>query len=110
MTPPIHVEADDRARAWLAAHPSDRRKVIAFDVHRCCGGGKLCLVKVRERAKSDQPADYVEAELHGAPVLVDRRAARRLPVRFGLTVRGIGRFKHLDLDLTPEQWGELLYS
>jgi len=27
-----------------------------------------------------------------------RRAAARLPSRFGLTVRGLGRLKHLDLE------------
>jgi len=41
---------------------------------------------------------------------VDVRAASRLPDRFGLTVRGIGPLKHLDLDLEPEQWGKLLYE
>jgi hypothetical protein len=33
-----------------------------------------------------------------------------LPSRFGLTVRGLGRLKHLDLDLAGEQWGTLLYD
>jgi len=27
-----------------------------------------------------------------------------------LTVRGVGRLKHLDLDLEAEQWGSLLYD
>ena len=46
----------------------------------------------------------------GRRVLVDRRAAARLPGRFGLTVRGLGPLKHLDLELEPEDWGELLYT
>jgi hypothetical protein len=46
----------------------------------------------------------------GTRLLVDRRAARRLPSRFGLTVRGLGPFKRLDLQLTGEQWGALLYD
>jgi hypothetical protein len=33
-----------------------------------------------------------------------------LPARFGLTLRGVGRFKHVDLDLEAEQWGSLLYD
>jgi len=43
-------------------------------------------------------------------IAIDPRAAARLPSRFRLTVRGLGRFKHLDLDLTGEQWGALLYD
>jgi len=46
----------------------------------------------------------------GTRFLIDRRAAARLPSRLGLTVRGMGRFKHLDLDLEAEQWGTLLYD
>jgi hypothetical protein len=106
----IQLDVDDRALAWLRAHPSSRPKVISYEVHRCCGGGKLCTVAVRELGESDRAKEHVAAELRGETVLVDRRAASRLPARFGLTVRGIGRFRHLDLDLTPEQWGDLLYS
>ena len=51
------------------------------------------------------------ADLHnGMKIAIDPRAAARLPSRFRLTVRGLGRFKHLDLDLTGEQWGALLYD
>jgi len=46
----------------------------------------------------------------GTRFLIDRRAAARLPRRFGLTVRGFGRMKHLDLSLQGDQWGELLYT
>ena len=46
----------------------------------------------------------------GTRFLIDRRAAARLPRRFGLTVRGFGRMKHLDLSLAGDQWGELLYT
>jgi len=46
----------------------------------------------------------------GTKFLIDRRAAAKLPSRFGLTVRGLGRLKHLDLDLDGEQWGTLLYD
>jgi len=46
----------------------------------------------------------------GTRFLIDRRAAARLPAGFGLTVRGMGPLKHLDLDLEGEQWGELLYT
>jgi hypothetical protein len=40
----------------------------------------------------------------------NQRAAARLPNRFGLTVRGFGPLKKLDLVLDGEQWGRLLYD
>ena len=38
------------------------------------------------------------------------RAAARLPSRFGLTLRGFGPLRYLDLNLDSEQWGALLYD
>jgi len=29
------------ARAWLESHKSERPRVITYDVHCCCGGGKI---------------------------------------------------------------------
>jgi hypothetical protein len=85
--------------------------VISYDVSRCCGGGRICSVSVRERSRGDDRREYTSAVLSdGTTLLVDRRAARRLPSRFGLTVRGRGPFKRLDLQLTGEQWGALLYD
>lgn len=104
------LEVDARARAWLDSHPAEAY-VIAYDVHRCCGGGKLCEVRVRQLRHRDAVDGHVSAELaNGTRFLIDRRAAARLPSRFGLTVRGLGRLKHLDLRLDPDQWGELLYT
>lgn len=108
---PFQLEADARARQWLDSHASTRPRVIAYDVHRCCGGGKICQVKVRELSREDDPNDYaVGAMDDGTTFLIDRRAAARLPARFGLTVHGLGRLKHLDLKLEGEQWGALLYD
>jgi hypothetical protein len=108
---PFQLEPDARAREWLDTHPSSRTRVIAYDVRRCCGGGKICLVKVRELSPEDQSERYVPGALSdGTSFLIDRRAAPRLPARFGLTVRGFGPVKHLDLDLEGEQWGTLLYD
>ena len=107
----FQLEADAAATEWLSSHPAGEPRVIAYDVHRCCGGGKICQVKVRGHSPNDNPDDYVSGELQdGSPILIDRRAAKRLPFRFGLTLRGVGRFKHLDLALGSEQWGDLLYS
>ncbi len=95
----------------LDSHPSEEPRVIAYEVHRCCGGGAICRVSVRELSRKDTTSNYERATLQdGSTVLVDRRAAKRLPVRFGLTVRGLGPMKHLDLALDGEQWGEILYT
>jgi hypothetical protein len=107
----MRVDADAHAQEWIRAHETEEPRVVAFDVTRCCGGGKLCSVTVRNQARSDVRRDFVPAVLgDGTRLLVDRRAARRLPSRFGLTVRGLGPFKRLDLELSGEQWGALLYD
>ena len=107
----FQVTADARAKAWLVAHPSDEPRVIAYEVHRCCGGGKICNVVVRTSSDRDDASAYAPAFLEdGTRILVDGRAAARLPARFGLTVRGLGPLKHLDLELDSEQWGELLFE
>lgn len=102
---------DAKAREWLETHPSTAARAITYDVHRCCGGGKICQVSVREVSSKDDLARFVRGALDdGTEVLIDRGAAARLPARFGLTVRGLGPFKHLELDLEGEQWGRLLYD
>ena len=107
----LRVEADAHAEEWIRSHATEQPRVIAYDVHRCCGGAKLCSVTVRNQTRNDDRRDFVSAVLgDGTRLLVDRRAARRLPPRFGLTVRGLGPFKHLDLELSGEQWGALLYD
>lgn len=95
----------------MRLHATEEPRVIAYDVKRCCGGGKLCTVSVRTPLEKDRRRDYVTGVLtDGTKLLVDRRAARRLPSRFRLTVRGIGPFRRLDLDLSGEEWGVLLYD
>lgn len=107
----FQLEADNAAREWLEAHPASGPRVIAYDIHRCCGGGKICQVKVRDLFRKDDAAEYATGEMKdGTKFLIDRRAAARLPSRFGLTVRGLGPLKHLDLALEGEQWGTLLYD
>jgi len=95
----------------LERHRAAGPRVVAYDVHRCCGGGKICQIKVRELSRKDNLDDFATGALEdGTKFLIDRRAAARLPARFGLTARGMGRLKHLDLDLEAEQWGTLLYD
>ena len=107
----FQVDADSSAEEWMRSHTAEEPRVIAYDVKRCCGGGKLCMVSVRERSRKDDRRDFATAVLaDGTKLMVDRRAARRLPPRFGLTVRGMGPFRRLDLELSGEQWGTLLYD
>lgn len=107
----FQLEADAATRDWLNAHPAAGPRVIAYHVHRCCGGGKICQVKVREVSRQDDPGGYAAGEMDdGTKFLIDTRAAARLPSRFALTVRDWGPLRHLDLELEGEQWGDLLYS
>jgi hypothetical protein len=106
----FNVEPDAQARAWLESHPSPDPWVIAYAVHRCCGGGKICTVAVRHKARADTSTYAPGNSVGGLEFLIDPRAAARLPERFRLTVRGVGPLRHLDLDLQPEQWGDLLYT
>ena len=103
--------ADAGAREWLDAHPAAGPRVIAYDVHRCCGGGRICQVSVRELSRKDRLDRFASGHLEdGTLFLIDPRAAARLPARFALTVRGFGPLKHLDLKLEAEEWGTLLYE
>jgi hypothetical protein len=106
----LKLDADERARAWLKARGA-ATWAIDYDVHRCCGGGKICSVPVRVDDGKRRRDDYLSADLpDGTRFLVDPRVARRLPARVTLTVGGIGPRKHLDLALSGEEWGELLYT
>lgn len=107
----FRLHADAAAQEWLDSHRPAGPLVIAYESHRCCGGGRICQVKVRAQSARDDVADFATgAADDGTAVLIDRRAAARLPAKFGLTVRGLGRWKHLDLALDGEQWGDLLYT
>ncbi|HXI95051.1 MAG TPA: hypothetical protein VNG04_02890 [Candidatus Acidoferrum sp.] len=109
--PDFEVEVDGAAKAWLVSHPATTRRVLAYNVKRCCGGGKICTVQVREQSARDDLSGYTPVVFDdGTELLVDPRAAARLPSRFGLTLRGFGPLKHLDLALDGEQWGRLLYD
>jgi hypothetical protein len=107
----FEVVVDEAAVAWLDSHPSSGRRVLDYNVKRCCGGGKICTVQVREQSARDDLSRHTPVVFDdGTELLVDARAAVRLPARFGLTVRGFGPLKHLDLVLDGEEWGRLLYD
>ena len=106
---PKKIELDEQAREMVAAHPG-ASWAIDYDVHRCCGGGQICQVNVRELGATERRDGYVRTTgADGTPFLIDPRAARRLPAGVLLTALGRGR-KHLDLVLSGEEWGELLYT
>jgi hypothetical protein len=107
----FEVKVDPAAREWLDSHPAAGSRLISYEVSRCCGGGRICSVEVRAASRRDDVTRHTRVVLEdGAELLVDPRAAARLPATFGLTVRGIGPFKHLDLILDGDQWGTLLYD
>jgi hypothetical protein len=111
MSPRFDIKVDAAAGAWMDSHPTTGPRVISYAVKRCCGGGKICTVQVREASRRDDVSRHTPVLLEdGVQLLVDPRAAARLPARFGLTVRGLGPLKHLDLVLDGEQWGNLLYD
>src|ERR1700680_66080 len=91
----FEIELDSAARAWVDSDPGDESRVIVYEVHRCCGGGKICDVQVRQQSRSDDISAYATAVMKdGTKIGIDPRAAARLPSRFRLTVRGFGPFKH----------------
>jgi hypothetical protein len=107
------VAADSSARAWMATHHAAMSDpvVVSYEVKRCCGGGKICMVRVGRGSGREVESGYLTTSLDdGTVLLIDPRAARRLPASFGLTVRGIGPLRRLDLDLDSEEWGSLLYD
>lgn len=107
----FEIELDSAASAWMDSHRGDEPRVIAYDIHRCCGGARICEVQVRQQSRRDDISTYATAVIEdGTKIAIDPRAAARLPSRFRLTVRGLGPFKHLDLDLDGSQWGALLYD
>ncbi len=109
--PRLSIELDAAALDWMDAHHDDGPRIIAFDVRRIRRGTRVCTVTIRQLSKGDDRRSCVTAVLEdGTRILVDRRAAERLPRRFRLTVHGSGSRKHLDLDLTGEEWGALLYD
>jgi hypothetical protein len=111
----VSVSANREARAWLDEHPEVSRLFITFmSSHACCSGARVCDVRVRVDVGASRRAN-AEAMwtpiggIAGRKVLLDARLVERMPAQAPLTVRGLGPFRRLDLDLTGEQWAALLY-
>jgi hypothetical protein len=105
---------DRHAKAWLDEHAQTTQLFIAYLSSRaCCSGVRVCDVRIRIDAKpSHRRSDVFWSplgEVEGREVYMDSRLIERMPRQLPLTARGIGRFRHLDLDLSAEQWAEVLY-
>jgi hypothetical protein len=109
------VKVDDHARRWLDERPEVSRLFIAYMSSRaCCSGARVCDVQIRvDSAAPQRGARSVSwislGSTHGREVLIDSRLVDRMPARLHLVQRGVGPFRHLDLDLSGEQWADLLY-
>ncbi len=109
----LHV--DDHARQWLDEHPQASRLFIAYMSSRaCCSGARVCDVRIRVDTTASQPdtsgASWVALGLlRGREVLIDARLIDRMPAQLRFIQRGVGPFRHLDLDLSGEQWADVLY-
>jgi hypothetical protein len=106
----FEVALDARARAWLASHRVDCRLVVAYEQTRCCGGGRLCDVRIRDERRGERWSLARIGSVDGRDLLLDTRIADRLPRRLPITVRGLGRLQHLSLDLAGEEWASLLFG
>ena len=111
----FELRVDDQARHWLDEHPQASRLFIAYMSSRaCCSGARVCDVRIRVDTAASQPvgrgASWVALGLlRGREVLIDARLIDRMPAQLRFTQRGVGPFRHLDLDLSGEQWADVLY-
>jgi hypothetical protein len=104
------VEPDTAAEEWLRRRSGHEPLVITFSVTRCCGGTKVCDVRVRIGAVRKPRTTYTHiGEVGGRELLLDSRIAATMPRRIPITVRGVAR-RHLELDLSGEDWARLLYA
>ncbi len=74
----------------------------------------MCDVRVRIDANSSRrnasDAPWVAlGVLNGREVMIDSRLVDRMPAQLRFVQRGMGPFRHLDLDLSSEQWADALY-
>jgi hypothetical protein len=112
----FELSIDDDAVKWLDDRPQARQLFIAYmSSQACCSGGAhICDVRVRIDANGAQRdargASWVTLGLvNGREVMMDSRLVGRMPERLRLVQRGMGPFRHLDLDLSSEQWADALY-
>jgi hypothetical protein len=112
----FELSIDDDARRWLDDRPQARQLFIAFmSSQACCSGGvQVCDVRVRIDANSSRrnasDTSWVAlGVLNGREVMIDSRLVDRMPAQLRFVQRGMGPFRHLDLELSSEQWADALY-
>ncbi len=109
------LSADDQARRWLDEHPRASGLCIAYMSSRaCCSGARVCDVRIRVDTTPTQSdardSSWIRiGSLGGRDVYIDARLIDRIPPRLRFTQRGVGPFRRLDLDLSGEQWADILY-
>jgi hypothetical protein len=112
VDPSFLIIVDEKARRWLAAHPTPDPLLIAFEDSRCCGGGHIRDLRLRRRRNQDERAARLIdiGEVGGRRILLDGRIMPRMPRTIPITVGGIHPFSGLHLDFSGEQWARLLYD
>jgi hypothetical protein len=108
----FEVELDQRAEQWLAENMVLSPIVITFSVTRCCGGTRVCDVRLQVKGlgalchgrfvRIDRVADR--------DVLMDDRILKTMSRRIPITVYRLLGQSRLSLDLSGEQWARLLYA
>jgi hypothetical protein len=111
----FELSIDHDARQWLDDRSQVTRLWITYMSSRaCCSGARVCDVRVRVDAtlsrRDARGASWVDlGALNGREVLIDSRLVGRMPAQLRFVQRGAGPFRHLDLDLSSEQWAAALY-
>jgi hypothetical protein len=108
------VAVDRSAQEWLEQHSGAQKLFIGLTTSNCrCAGVVVRDVQVRASHPPQRAAASRRwlpiGEAAGRPVLLDSRLRTTLPRQIPITTAGIGPFRHLSLDLSGEQWAEVLY-
>jgi hypothetical protein len=111
----LALGVDASAERWLDVHPQVSQLFIAYLSSRaCCSGARVCDVRIRvdidatTRARERNSWSAL-GRVAGRDVFIDTRLVGRMPAHLQFIERGFGPFRHLDLDLTGEQWADVLY-
>ena len=111
----FELSIDDAAQQWLDNGPQAKRLFITYmSSLACCSGARVCDVRVRVDAtlsrRDARGASWVAlGVLNGREVRIDSRLVDRMPAHLRFVQRGVGPFRHLDLDLSSDQWAAALY-
>jgi hypothetical protein len=108
------VAIDRSAQKWIAQHSGTQELLISLTTSSCrCVGVQIRDVQVRasrpRQRAATSPRWLPIGEAGGRPVLLDSRLRTTLPRQIPITTAGIGPFRHLSLDLSGDQWAEVLY-